>query len=550
MRKNWKLFLYCLISVGVIIILYFSLTKTFYQQDEWFGYGLFLARGPGLILQSAGGIWGIIFGQGRIFTNLLLFLFYKYFPLNVFPIAVFAILLHAVNVLIVFYLARKLFKKTLPAFLGSLFFAVNSVSQSAIVWPAASINTLPSTTLILIAIYFFFKHLESLKQKWLGLSFLFIYVSLFFKETGIFLFLLLPIFAFFYKKQNFLSFLKTYWYFFTTTFLIVVFRIWGLKSVSGPEALFLTGSSKYFFDSIAVRSLLYPTTSFSLAIVPPVVFLNFARYITNVYYPFIPEDQFILVAQTVVLDLLAVILSAVIGFASMQLLKISDPKIRKNIIFWFIFLLSSFLPYIIISKSYSYLESRYYYLASAVWAVIFAWIADLIIRKLKLKYIKYTLLAIFILFLYVHVQTVRTDIIKLVVESQVRIGILNQIRDIKPKLEGKKNIFYVTGDTDFYLPGNKVPFQQGFGYTLLAFYFPKSGYPSAVLNNTELFEIGKEGYYETDDYGFGYFSDLESLKKVVGQNMIYKNSIVALYYSSKAEKILNITREVLPKIYK
>jgi len=111
-----------ILLVFVIIIVYWGIAKTFYQQDEWLGYGLYLAKGYETIWQSTGGFWGIIFGQGRILTNLLYFLFYKYFPLNVLPIAVFAITFHIVNTLIVFFLAKKLFKKTLPAFLGSLFF--------------------------------------------------------------------------------------------------------------------------------------------------------------------------------------------------------------------------------------------------------------------------------------------------------------------------------------------------------------------------------------------------------------------------------------------
>lgn len=527
-------FITIIFLVFVIIIVYWGITKTFYQQDEWLGYGLYLSKGAGIILQSTGGFWGIMFGQGRILTNLLYFLFYKYSPLNVFPIAIFAIVLHTINTLIVFFLAKELFKRILPAFLGSLFFAVSSVSQNAIVWPAASINTLPSTTLILIAIYSLFKYLDESKKRWLVLSFGLIYLSLFFKETGIFLFLLFPLFALYYKKQNIQTFLKTYWYFLVAVLSIVVFRIWGFKSDFNQVALFLTGSSKYFFDSLVVRSILYPLTSFSLSIVPPDYFLNFARYITNVYYPFISEAQFILVSQTVVLDLLTTVLSVIIALILLSLFKITDSGTRKSVIFWLVFLLASFLPYIIISKNYSYLESRYYYLASIAWGIIFAWMADLVVEKIKLRYVKVVFLIIFILFLYTHARVVVKGTRKLVGESRTRINILNQILEIKPKLDGKKNIFYVIGDTDYYVSGNKVPFQQGFGYTLLALYFPKSEYPSDFLGNIDLFEIGKQGYYEISDYGFGYFSDKKELKSFLKRQNI---SITGLYYDSETKTI-------------
>ena len=174
MKKYISVISACAILALIIINIYLSLTKTFFQQDEWIGYGLYLAKGSEVILQSTGSILGIFLGQGRILTNLVYFIFHTYFPLNAYPIAIFAIVFHIINTLIVFYLAKKLFKSTPSAFLGSLFFATNSISQSAITWPAASINTLPSTMLILVALICFFKHLENFKDKWIFLSYIFI----------------------------------------------------------------------------------------------------------------------------------------------------------------------------------------------------------------------------------------------------------------------------------------------------------------------------------------------------------------------------------------
>lgn len=538
--KNKKVIISCLVLVIAVVLIFWPITKTFYQQDEWLGYGLYLANGNGIIFQNAGGFWGTLLGQGRILTNLLYFLFYKYFPLNVFPIAIFAIVFHIINTLLIFFLAKKLFKNVFPAFLGSLFFAVCSVSQSAVIWPAASINTLPSTTLILISIAFYFKFLEINERKWILYGFLAIYFSLFFKETGIFLFLLFPLVSLLFKKFSFKNYANYFWYYFLATLLIVTFRLLKLAGLSHQDALFLTGSSKYFFDSLIVRSILYPSTSFSLSLIPTTSFLDFSRYITNVYYPFIPESQFILVAQTVVLDLLSTILTVVIIVSLVLLHKKEDIKKRKNLIFWFLFLFGSFLPYIVISKSFTYLESRYYYLASAAWGIIFAWIANLVVKKIKSRYVKVVFLIIFVIFLYIHARVLIKDINKLVGESQTRINILNQISEIKPKLDGKKNIFYVTGDTDYYLPGNKVPFQQGFGYTLLALYFPKSEYPSDFLENTDLFEIGKQGYYEVLDYGFGYFTDKNEMKIALKKYKITPSLIFWFHYDSKNGKLTEI----------
>ncbi|MEK7497415.1 MAG: hypothetical protein AAB656_00670 [Patescibacteria group bacterium] len=540
MRRNLGSIFSCLALISLILVVYLPITKTFYLQDEWLGYGLYLTKGTGMILQSTGSLLGAILGQGRILTNLLYFLFYQYSSLNIFPVAVFAITLHIVNTLVVFLLAKRLFRNTLSAFLGSLFFAVNSVSQSAITWSAASVNTLPSTTLILISLILYFKYLKSSRVRWIILSFVTVYLSLLFKETGVFMLLLLPLFSLVYKKQTTRDFIKTYWYYLASVFLIVAYRIWGFRSESGDVALFLTGSSKYFYESLVVRSILYPLTSFSLSIVPPELFLNFARYLTNVYYPFIPEAQFILIAQTVVLDVISIVLSGIIIFIIFMLLKITTPRVKKFVVMWLVFLFVSFLPYIIISKNFSYLESRYYYLASAVWGVIFAWVASLIAEKIKSKYIKAAFLIIFILFLYIHASIVIKDINKLVGESQTRINILNQLSEIKPKLDGKKNVVLVTGDTDYYLPGNKVPFQQGFGYTLMAVYYPSGNIPREFLKEGYLFDIGSQGIKESGEYAFGYFSNSKELEVEIKRYKIQSDSVLRLYYNSKNGRLMQI----------
>ena len=72
MNKKLIFIVNILLTIPIVII-YWGITKTFFQQDEWLGYGLYLAKGSGMILQSTGGILGIVLGQGRILTNLTYF---------------------------------------------------------------------------------------------------------------------------------------------------------------------------------------------------------------------------------------------------------------------------------------------------------------------------------------------------------------------------------------------------------------------------------------------------------------------------------------------
>lgn len=540
MSNKWKTVIICLSLAVVVFVIYWPITKTFYQQDEWLGYGIYLAKGWNSVFINTKDFFSLILGEGRILYSLLLYIFYKFAPLNVLPIVVFALTVHTLNSLVVFSLAKRVVKNTIFAFLGSIFFLVNSVSQSAITWPAASLNTLPSTGLILLSVFLYFKYLDTSKKKWAILSFTGIYLSLFFKESGIFLFVLLPFISLLYKKDSISKFLRRYWYFFLTAIFIVFYRIYSYKQATNQVALFLTGSTKYFLDSIIVRSILYPLTSFSLSLIPPEPSLNFARYITNVYYPFFPPEQFILIAQTVVLDLVAVVISLVIGVFLLILLKSENEKTFREIKFWIAFLVLSFLPYIIISKSYSYLESRYYYVASAAWGVILAWVIAIIFKKIKIRIVRMCVILIYSIFIFVHIANINTQIIQMVNISQTRIKLISELKRLKPNLKNDKNIFYITGDTDYYLPGNRIPFQNGFGYTLMTLYYGDNKTPSKLLEDHFLFDIGSQGYEEEGGKGFGYFYDKIKLKEVLKQYKLTENNVIEFSYSSKDDKFTKL----------
>lgn len=76
----------------------------------------------------------------------------------------------------------------------------------------------------------------------------------------------------------------------------------------------------------------------------------------------------------------------------------------------------------------------------------------------------------------------------------------------------------------------------------------ESRYPPSLLNNTTLFEIGRESYFEFESYGFGYFSKTDSLKDAVKENNLSKDIIIDLYYDSKTGRVADITQKVLLEI--
>lgn len=309
------------------------------------------------------------------------------------------------------------------------------------------------------------------------------------------------------------------------------------KSISTDNALFLTGSAEYYYPSILVRSIMYPLTSFSLTLIPISPFMMFARHITNILYPFITPEQFILTTQSIVLDMLSLLASAIL-LLSLFIASFKENREAKNkIVFWILFILLSFLPYIIISKNFAYLESRYYYLASIGWSMILTFALSKLQKGNRTIFL--ALISIFLIFVFWHARIVKKDISSLVEISNTRIGLIDQIKISVPNLEKNKNIFVITSDTDYYAIGNKVPFQSGTGYILMTLYYESGKIPNKLLDEAFLFEIGSVGYKEVGNLGFGYFTDSDAANEVAKENDQIKLIQLKYDYETNTLRSLN-----------
>ncbi len=531
---------------------YGNLTGSFYEQEEWLGIGNTFIYGNQYLLQVLASPLKMLLGDGRILSGLVTYFFYSNFPFNTLPLSLLQITIHILNSLLVYLLLKKTVKKTLPAIMGSAFFAVNAVSQSAVTWSAA-FSTLPATTLILLSLYLLFASTNNLSsvisKKYLIIALFLLYTSFLFKQIGVFMFALLPIAGIYMsssQKRSFGDLINLKLVVPLAVFLFVVIAwLAYFKNISGPNALFLTGTANNFFQTLTVRSLLYPLTSFSLVFIPPEQFLSFARHITNLYYPFFPPEQFILIAQTVVLDLLSVILS----FFIISVLVILSRRVSQSSkILWFLvaFTLASYLPYAIIAKSYSYLDSRYYYLAGVGASFLLAWILAQVSAKSKKWGWAFVILAC--LFILTHATTTRQEVKKQIQTAGERKQLLSQLNQQIPTLKENKNIFFVTGSSDFYLPGHKIPFQNGFGHTLAVWYYRSGKVPQEVIKNRSLFEFGSQGYYEYGNSGFGYFSDMNVLKDTVVKYNLPPTAVTAFYYDAESKSLINITQNALEEL--
>lgn len=540
--KNNKSLICLVVILFTILFTYKDLPQTFYQQDEWYGSGLMLAEGANsTIFNGVSRPADFLFIKGRIFSNAIFYLFLQFFPLQNVQMAIFAILLHIIATFLVFILIEKFIHNCFISLLGALFFAVNAVSHGAVTWSFIAISTVTSTIIILLGILFFFKYLSDPRSKWLILSGVMVYLSLWFKETGLYMFLFLPLSALFFKRYSVISFFKTYWAFFLPFLFIVSYRVIELNLRHTTSNLYITGLNENFFSTIFLRSILYPLTSFSLMFVSGDQFLSFAREVQDEVYPFLAQaGNNILIAQTAILDLLAVILTFVILIFIYILWQKDRLENKKFVVFWILFSFMSFLPYVVLSKDFSYLESRYYYLSVVGGAVLLAWVLKRLWETFDLRIFYCIVLPVCFFNLIFHASVVQGVIAEQVRLASIRKDFITQLKMLVPTLDNKRQVFYTTSDQNFWADGNKIPFQQGSGYTLMVLYYTSGKIPKDFLKDAFLFDIGSQGYRETGALGFGYFWDEYELEKAVKLNSIPDDSIIRLRYDSDFNKLERI----------
>ena len=108
-------------------------------------------------------------------------------------------------------------------------------------------------------------------------------------------------------------------------------------------------------------------------------------------------------------------------------------------------------------------------------------------------------------------------------------------------------VFYTESDHSFYgLPVDQriMPFQSGFGQTLLVWYNQTENFPSEFLRDRFLWEITSQGYRVSSGRGFGYFRDFNVLAKAILENELNADSVVSFRYDLDTDTLTDNTNEV------
>ncbi|MEX2007725.1 MAG: hypothetical protein WD992_03050 [Candidatus Levyibacteriota bacterium] len=544
-------------SIATASLACFLLFFQFFQQDEWHGFGIILSQGTHYITLNRS-IPELLLGD-RVGARLLTFGLFNIFHLNPLPYGFIALTLHLANTFLVFILARKLTNKKSIALLSALFFIVNEVGNEAYAWFGTMSGSAVSVLFFLISAYFFLRFIDTNKVKFAVVSAFILWVSFLFKEIAVFAFVFYPVLFYLYspKKLSPLKFIKAY-----SPFLIIatVFLLYFAKTVlfiPGDQANYV-GANDSFVPTLLAHIGQYPLEGMVQTFIPNFFLFMLSPIITMIFGFHIPKDslEFLVASQgqyaelTTVLILISAV--AMIFFVLRKRWNKVSLLFKKTLISSLLLTALSFIPYIVLNRSFAYLDSRHYYIAT-IGASIF--LATLLFTLYPLVKRKRQIIVLFMgaMYLIIHSTTLFMDFKLLGERSYERRLFLKQTRQLVPNLS-EKTVFFITGDYVGYygLPELKVPFQSGLGHVLMVVYATDEQLNSNFFKEETLikaqdvgflYDILGQGYRETNGQGFGYYLDRTELQKALDKKLFTKENIISLYYESEKKRLIKKNNE-------
>lgn len=538
------------------LLIFWRLPYTFFQQDEWAIFGNYL------YWDKAGLSWFdrlFIFQQfthlvplSNLFSYLEFKLFGLYFP----PYAFFSIGIHVINSFLVYILARKLLGNKWLGFASGLIFLINSIPHQAITWVATTMGTALSTTFVLSSLIFFADFLgNGRKTNLLILSILFL-SSLFFKETPLAVIIFFPILWLIYARlksfKKFLFFLSPF-----VAMIVLYVIIRGLFLTLSPTPPQDAGLTQPGLSVYAYRLGTAPLKSLVQSFIPVKYIIDISDTIIKLGYPNFAKggvaDPYI--SQTIGSDIvtyLSTILLLIICIISFKLyLKKKEILLARAIPSSIMFIGLTSLPLIIIPGSagyYSLLDGRHLYITGIFSSILLITLFyGLFFLFLKKKIWQILGLVFLLIFLWVNIQSLRGDLNRQRGIAYTRKSILDTITLAYPKLS-QKTVFYIESDKPYYgfaFGDNILPFQSGFGQTLLVWYNARGeNFPACFFRDQFLYVLRSEGYRECEGRGFGYFRKMDNLINAVKQNNISKNDVIVFSYISSKNYLQDITQQI------
>lgn len=520
----------------LIVLVYWNSWNTFFQQDEWAGLGNFYTLQGLRTEELLKALYLPMFQQGLghflFFTPAANYIRYSIFELNYQAYIVLSLILHTIASFFVFLLALRLSRDKVISLSAAVFFVIASSASQAVLWIGTSLPTQLSAIFSIVTIYFWVLWLEKTKRKYFLISIISFVLAIGFKETALFLFVLLPVITFFRKPELAKKILKL------TVLAGLIYAIGRVILTGSLNQVYILAST---FSGNILKVLL---TGITQTIFPQeAILFSTDKLLQRLRFLELPEKNTtaydLFLQNSVVVPVMYIIALVVIVGAFLYARKAKE---RVPLLFGLLILIFGLLPLAFITSgelTAVFLAPRGLYISLVGAAIIFGVLTKLVLNK------KSVVLIVPLLLLGVHIYTLRGQIDSFVRVGQERKAILNTIKNEYQDLPDKV-IFYTQSDKAYYglsPEENIMPFQSGFGQTLLVWYYPGEQWSKEFLQNRFLWQITDQGYKETDGRGFGYFRDINLLKETIIKYNIPTDSIIAFQWQSEKEVLTDVTEK-------
>lgn len=334
------------------MILFSSIASNYFIGDDFTWLRWAVDRNGQSFWQS---ILGYFSDAGGFFyrpgTKVYFLLMYSGFWLNPAAYYFVSIFLHFMVAVLIFLIARKIFKDLLLSVLAAFFFLILSGHSEAIMW-LSSTGHLFNALFILLGLFSFILWEEDKKTKYFLLSLLAIFLSLLFHELGIVAPLLFLLYKFLFgKKLVFKEFFKDFHH--LALFLTILPYLLGR---------FLANSHWFNGDY-----------SYNLLKLPYNFLGNLAGYLAlnliGVFsLPLYQNLRNLLKIQPLIMLLILPIFILSTALIYKKFIRRIEAQEQKIVLFCVLFFILSLLPFLGLGN----LTSRYSYLSSAGFALLFA----------------------------------------------------------------------------------------------------------------------------------------------------------------------------------
>lgn len=502
------------IAIIVILLVYWRLPLTYFEQDEWMAFNQYIFDGDKSIVNCV--------SVQRPLTCLINSVQWRLFGTNATAYAFLSLLLISLTA-IVFYRVLRHWNLPKPkAVLAAALFPLFAVGSQAITWFGAFSASLPSFLFGLLALDFLFQDIKKPSLKLAAASFVCAVFALYFKEEALWL---LPTalvgwytYSIYQAKPRSMKHLLRHVG--VLIGFVVIFLLAERLRQSQHAARFTglissTNTKEYIAD--VVRSFIFlPYHHLSHIILPPEQLAPLA-------------DFFVVKIMT-----LSGLLTSLMLIYFAGLLVWGGAKDRPTVLFLVTWALATFSSYAIFGKNPEFLEGRYYYTAQAPVAALLA--LGLIPRQLpNFKALNTFGVAVLLAVLLANLAIADKRMTRSVATSKERKHILNFIQKSTGPLPEKAIIY--TETTNYGYAGQAaaiLPFQNGLATTLRVLYQGKNQDYRAVSTKQEyLWNLLEQGYDEVSNTGFGYYREYDKLSTVVRDRQIPINSIFAFRYQNK-----------------